>query len=199
MTTIKLPRIKSALPIVDGQGRVNNLFLRALNDVIAAAESQIGALAAAVAAQAAATAAAASAAAANAAADEVATNAALANSFATGLTIAATDAGASATISITAHTRVYADGVTVAVNAGNLTGLAYGTSYWIAYDQASRLGGAVTYVAYTTSQGNATINADRHFVGAVITPEAGGLDNGGRSVLPPGGFNPIVLDGGDIP
>ncbi len=151
------------------------------------------------AAQAAAAAANAAADAANAAAESVTAATDLANSYPEGVSISATDAGASVTITISAHTRVYAGGTSVAVDGGVLTGLAYSTNYWIAYDQASRLGGAVTYVAYTTSQGNGVNNPDRHFVGAVVTPDAGGLDNDGIPSLPPGGVNPFVIDGGDIP
>jgi hypothetical protein len=189
MTAVKLPRIKSSLPIVDSQGRVNNLFLRALNEVIEAAESQIGALQAAVDAQAAAASAAASAATANTAATNVTNATALANSFVTGLTITATDAGSNATITISGHTRNYADGTSVSVTGGSITALAYSTDYWIYYDQASRAGGTVTYVASASVVGNGTA-PDRHFVGAVRTPAGGGGPSNGNPVVPPGYAQP---------
>jgi hypothetical protein len=193
---LRLERLPSQEPRWD-------IFQRWWQRTMEAIESNFNALAdtvaAVAAAQAAADAAELAAAAAVTAADTVASAAELANSYPEGVSISATDAGASVTVSISAHNRVYASGTTVAVNAGNLTGLAYSTSYWIAYDQASRAGGAVTYVAYTTSQGNAVNNPDRHFVGAVATPDAGGLDNDGVASLPPGGVNPLALDGGDIP
>jgi hypothetical protein len=101
--------------------------------------------------------------------DDAATAQALADSF----TDAAIVGDAStAEASITAHTRYYADGSSVAVNSGTITGLTLGAYYYIYYDQASRLGGAVTYVA-TTVAGDAqpsTANPNRHSVGSVLMP-----------------------------
>lgn len=167
-------------------------FEQLLSDFVDVAEAVIAAQAAADAANAA-------AAAADAAAVAVTEATDLANSYPEGVALEASDAGADVTITISAHDRVYASGTTVPVDGGVLTGLAYSTSYWIAYDQASRTGGAVTYVAYTTSQGNGVNNPNRHFVGAVVSPDAGGLVNDGQPSLPPGGVNPFVVDGGDIP
>jgi hypothetical protein len=145
--------------------------------------------AAAAAADAAAVAANAAAAAANTAAAQVTADSSLANSFATGLTVTATDAGANATITMSAHTRVYGDGTSVAVNGGAVTGLLHSTAYWVYYDQASRLGGAVTYAASTSVQGNGT-SPDRHFIGAVTTPAPAGGPNNGNPVRPPGFAEP---------
>jgi hypothetical protein len=114
---------------------------------------------------------------------------ALATSGTSGLTITATDAGADVTISISAHTRVYGDGTSVSVSSGSVTGLAYSTIYYIYYDQASRLGGAVTYVA-TTSQTTAAQTADRHSLGTVTTPASGFPANSGKYNLPPGVVEP---------
>ena len=61
------------------------------------------------------------------AADDAATVAALTASGVTGLTLTATDAGANATITVSAHTRVYGDGTSVSVNGGSVTALAYST------------------------------------------------------------------------
>jgi hypothetical protein len=160
---------------------------------VEAIESNVNALASTVslieAAQAAADAANAAAAAANTAAENVEASSALANSYTTGLTITATDAGSNVTIAMSAHTRVYGDGTSVSVNSGNVTALAYSTDYWIFYDQASRLGGAVTYQASTSIQGNGTA-ANRHFIGAVRTPAALASPQTGNPVLPPGGVLP---------
>jgi hypothetical protein len=131
-----------------------------------------------------------------AAADTAATNAqsaadgalastALTNSYVSGVTITASDAGASATITISAHTRHYADGTSVSVSGGTVTGLSYSTRYFIYYDQASRAGGSVTYVA-TTSQATAAQVGDRHTVGDATTPASGGANIDGDYVLPPG-------------
>jgi hypothetical protein len=159
-------------------------------DQIAAAQAAADAAnAAAAAADAAAAAADAAAVAAQNSADQVLAESSLANSFTTGLTITATDAGANVTIAMSAHSRVYGDGTTVSVNAGNVTGLAYSTSYWVFYDQASRAGGAVTYQASTAIQGNGTA-PDRHFIGAVATPAALGPPADGNPVRPPGFAEP---------
>ena len=186
---LRLPRLPSQEPRWD-------IFQRWWQSVVESIESNFNALANTVAlieaAQAAADAANLAAAAANTAAataqgvaDTVEASSALANSYTTGLTITATDAGANVTIAMSAHSRVYGDGVTVAVSAGNVTGLAYSTDYWIGYAQPSRAGGAVTYTASTSIQGNGT-SADYHFVGAVRTPAALGVPETGNPVLPPG-------------
>lgn len=156
-----------------------------VNAVIDAQNAADAANAAAAAADAAATAATTAASTAQAAADDAAAATAIANSYVTGVTITATDAGANATITISAHTRYYADGTNVSVNGGSVTGLAYSTLYYIYYDQASRAGGAVTYQA-TTSEATAAQIGDRHTVGSVTTPAAAAPDNTGDFVYPPG-------------
>jgi 4-hydroxyphenylpyruvate dioxygenase-like putative hemolysin len=167
---------------------INELSIQV--DQIAAAQAAADAAnAAAVAADAAAANADAAAVAAQGTADQVLAESSLANSFTTGLTITATDAGANVTIAMSAHSRVYGDGTTVSVNAGNVTGLAYSTSFWIFYDQVSRLGGAVTYQASTSIQGNGTA-PDRHFIGAVLTPAAAAPPTDGNPVRPPGFAEP---------
>lgn len=190
---LRLPRLPSQQPPW-------GIFQRWWQSVVEAIETAFNALADTVAlieaAQAAADAANAAAATANTAAataqtaaDTVEASSALTNSYTTGLTITATDAGSNVTIAMSAHTRRYADGSSVSVNAGNVPALAYSTSYWIFYDQASRLGGAVTYQASTSIQGNGTA-ANRHFIGAVTTPAALGGPVGGNVVRPPGFAEP---------
>jgi hypothetical protein len=199
----KLPRVQIGTPIVDDNGTLSVAFHRYLDTLATNVEAQIGSLQAAQAAQSAATAAGIAATAANAAAGVANTAAAtantaatavtattsLANSYVTGLTITATDAGASVTVAISAHSRVYGNGTTVAVSAGSITGLAYSSARWVYYDQSSRLGGAVTYAAATTLQGNGTA-PDRHFVGTFTTPAALAAPVTGKTVLPPGGQLP---------
>jgi hypothetical protein len=190
---LRLERLPSQEPRWD-------IFQRWWQRTIEAIESNFNALANTVAlieaAQAAADAANAAAEAANTAAetaqtaaDNVEASSALANSYTTGLTITATDAGSNVTITISAHTRVYGDGTSVAVSGGSLTALAYSTAYYVFYDQASRAGGAVTYQSSTSIQGNGTA-PDRHFVGAVTTPAALGGPVGGNPVRPPGFAEP---------
>lgn len=111
--------------------------------------------------------------------------ASLANSGVSGAVLSATDAGTDATVSVTAHTRLYGNGTSVLVDAGSVTGLAYSTAYYVYYDDPSRTGGAVTYQA-TTSEATAAQTGDRHLVGTVATPAALGADTSGKYVKPPG-------------
>lgn len=193
---LNLPRLQRTVAIVDKVGQPGVAFHRwwqsvaeSIETAFANLEATVTAVAAAQAAanaaNAAAAAADAAAAAAQTAADDVTTESNLVNSYVTGLTLGATDAGASASISISAHNRVYGDGASVSVNAGNLTGLAYSTAYYVYYDQASRAGGAVTYQA-TTSQATSAQTGNRHFVGVITTPAAAGGPTSGYGVAPPG-------------
>lgn len=102
-----------------------------------------------------------------------------------GASITATDVGSDVSISISAHTRTYADGTSVSVNSGNLAGLSYSTTYYIYYNDPSRAGGAVSYQATTTAS-NAVQTGDKHLVGSVTTPAALGSPSSGKYVLPPG-------------
>lgn len=122
---------------------------------------------------------------AQASADGANSVASLTASGTSGLTLTATDAGASATITISAHTRIYGDGSSVAVSGGSLTGRAYSTDYSIYYDDPTRAGGAVTYQS-TTTPADAVQAGDRHLVGVVTTPAAAAPPNNGDVVRPPG-------------
>lgn len=174
--------------IVDSAGRPTPEFLRNINNGLDLLNYLAEIQAVADAAQLAADNANAAAAAAQGAADNSASATALANSFPTGITISAFDAGANASITISMHDRVYATEpqTTVSVNAGSVTGLAYDTVYYIYYDQPSRAGGAVTYLATTNANTVAQIN-NRHSVGRVKTPLGGGGPVDGGGVSPPGG------------
>lgn len=200
MARLNLPTLRLTDKLVDSQGQPAPYFLTFLNGAIKSLQAAIngiqGALDAAGIAQAAAdlatTAAAnadAAAAAAQASTDTSAAATDLANSYVTGLTMTATDAGTNVTITISAHSRVYGDGTTVAVSAGSVTGLPYSTIERVYYDQPSRAGGTVSYQA-TTSASTAAQTGDRHSVGAVTTPAALGSPKPGRPVLPPGYVEP---------
>lgn len=198
-----LDRLQRAVPVVDQSGVPSIQFQALWQRTVESIEASLGSLqeqldliqaaqdaadaanAAAVAAQTAADNADTAATAAQGAADDAAAATAIASSYVTGLTLTATDAGSNVTVNISAHTRVYADGTSVSVSAGSVTGLSYSLDYYIYYDQASRAGGAVTYQA-TTSQTTAAQVGDRHTVGKVTTPAAAAPDNNGDPVLPPG-------------
>jgi uncharacterized membrane protein YgcG len=140
---------------------------------------------AAAAAQAAADAANTAAANAQNAADAVTSDQALINSYVTGVTLTGVDTGSNAKVTVSTHTRNYADGTSVSVTGADVTGLSYSTLYYIYYDQASRAGGTVTYVA-TTSIATAAQLGDRHLVGSVTTPAAAAGNTSGLYVHPPG-------------
>lgn len=112
------------------------------------------------------------------------------NSNVTGLTINAADAGTDVTVTFSAHQRNYTDGSSVAVAGGSITGLPYSTDEYFFYDQASLLGGAVTYQATTNAPDSLTTDAtgafpDRHFLGSMTTPAAGPGTTPGGIVIPP--------------
>lgn len=189
-------KLQRGVPIVDRSGQPTAPFQLYWQQAIEGLQNQIDAItaaqaaadaanAAATAAQTAADNADTAATAAQSAADEANSNTAITASYVTGLTLTATDAGTNATISISAHTRVYGDATSVSVNSGTITALAYSTAYFIYYDQPSRAGGAVTYQA-TTSITTAAQTGDRHTVGRVTTPAAAAPPNNGNGVEPPG-------------
>lgn len=92
-------------------------------------------------------------------------------------------AASDGTITITAHTRVYGDGTSVAVNGGSLTGWSAGQFVQVYYDDAGRAGGAVAYQGTTAviAQGGA-----RHIIGGVTIPLAGEAPYDGFPPFPPG-------------
>ena len=199
---LKLPRLPQRFAIVDKMGIPVTAFIEWWQSFAKAIEGAFNALAetvaAVAAAQAAADAANAAAAAADAAAvgaqaaaDSATTVAALTASGVTGATITATDAGANVTVAITAHTRVYGDGTSVSVSAGSVLAQPYSTLVYIYYDDAARIGGAVTYLA-STSQATAAQTGDRHLVGQVLTPAAAAGPTDGDYVGAPG-FGGIYL------
>jgi hypothetical protein len=191
-TPIKIPDFQQTRAIVDKEGRPFADFLRGINTafrvLVNNANATNDALAAAGIARAAAETAQNAASTAQTVADETKNATALANSFVTGIAVTAIDAGASTTITISAHSRVYATvpPTTVAVTGATITGLAYGTVYYIYYDQPSRAGGAVVY-AVTTNSALIAQSGNRHSVARVTTPVAAGALENGREVLPPGG------------
>ncbi len=197
MANLRLPRLPTNQQLIDSNGFPTTVFVLwwaefanaielNVNDINIALEAAGIALDAAEAADAAAAAADAAASAAQGAANTVTAAASLANSYVTGITVTATDFGASVNISISAHTRVYGDGTSVSVSGGVITGQPYSTTLYIYYDQASRAGGSVIYVATTNIDDVAQLN-DRHSVAQVDTPAAAAPPNNGGGVRPPGG------------
>jgi hypothetical protein len=89
------------------------------------------------------------------------------------LILTASDAGASATITVAAHLRVYANGQQNSLPAGSFTGLAYSTPYAIYYDPDGLGDSSPTYVI-TTNLIEAQHNYApmRVYVGTIQTPAA---------------------------
>jgi hypothetical protein len=198
---VRIPSFQANQQVVTENGRFTPSALRALNDALTTLGGAINTLAnipeiqaALVTLDAATTAAQTAANNANTAAATTTAATNLANSSVSGLTMTATDAGTNVTVTISAHTRKYGDNTTVSVLGGSLTALAYDTTYYIYYDQASRLGGAVTY-ASTTDPAVAAQIGNRHVVGAVTTPLSGGAPEDGDPVLPPGSGSIQKLSG----
>lgn len=92
-------------------------------------------------------------------------------------------ANSSGVVSISAHSRVYADGGTVSVNAGSVTGQTPGTFVRVYYNDAARVGGAVTYLGTTAE---ITQTGSVHVVGGVTIPLSTEPPATGIGTTPPG-------------
>lgn len=108
-------------------------------------------------------------------------------SWPSGLTI--TGVAATGSITVSEHIRQYPSGA-LTVQAGTVTGVSYGSTYFIYYDQASRAGGLVSYVAstsYADAFATAT-NPNRHYVGKVTMPANAGASNTSGTPSRPSGY-----------
>lgn len=105
-----------------------------------------------------------------------------------------------ASITIGNHSRVYANetvsvtGTTLTTEDDGSTAIAATTLYYLYYDDADRVGGAVSWKAtqnFFTAQ-NSETNPDRHYAGYITTDTSGGGGTTGGGSLPPGsgGVNP---------
>lgn len=107
-------------------------------------------------------------------------------SYPVSLTI--TGVAASGLITISDHTRRYPSG-DVSVTNGTVSGITYGQTGYIYYDDAKRTGGVVTYRASTTLTDAflSSTNPNRHYVGKVTMPAgAGSADTSGTPSRPLG-------------
>lgn len=108
--------------------------------------------------------------------------------------LTAADVGATATISIAAHTRVYAGATDISILAASITGLAFSTGYFVYYDDPTLSDTTPNFVATTSAQTAQVGAADgRHFVGYIMTPADGAGSTGGSGGAPPGGGGGQVL------
>lgn len=107
--------------------------------------------------------------------------------------LTATDAGSDATITVAGFTRSYDIAPDVVITGGNITGLAYSTTYAVYYDDATQLETDPAFVATATlKEGRHNFATGRHYIGEITTPASGGGGTSGGGYSPPGG------GGGDI-
>jgi hypothetical protein len=102
--------------------------------------------------------------------------------------LSSSDAGSTATVAVAAHTvktGVSGASATISYNSGSVTGLAFSTSYQIFANDPTQAGGAVTYVASTSTENYANDPA-YVWVGQITTVDDGG--GGGASPPPPPEF-----------
>jgi hypothetical protein len=94
--------------------------------------------------------------------------------------LTATSAGV---INISAHSRIYAGGASVTVNAGSISGFSEGSFIRVYYNDSARLGGAVSYQGTTDE---VTQTGSVHVVGGVSIPLVGAAPVTGVGTTPPG-------------
>jgi tetrahydromethanopterin S-methyltransferase subunit H len=181
--SIKLSRLVGTSPIVDKDGKPSLTFARYWQSFAEQIERAINGIAdvlgitdqldqAIQAAQQAASSAQDAAAASAAATVATKREQALVNSYiepATVLTATPT------TISVAAHTRMYADGTSAPVSSGTIAATTAGDTDYVFYTDPERDGGAVTYQVRTTPP---VQTGDTHVVGAVEIPATGTVDGG---------------------
>jgi len=191
---LRVPTLTQQQPIVEESRRPTSAFLRTMNDIIQRIVQVVNAIvdvldiqeqlqAAVTAAQEAAQDARDAADNAQAQADATKREAALVSSYID------PDGVVSATptvVSIAAHTRYYADGTSVAVNAGTGEATAEAEVDYVSYEDPMRAGGAVTYIISTTPP---VQTGETHVVGAVQIP-ATGTNEGGSGPQRPGQVYP---------
>lgn len=94
--------------------------------------------------------------------------------------LTAHDAGSNITISIAAFTMRIEGFGDVAYNSGSITALSYNTLYYIYYDDATAVGGTVSFIAATVKEDTLN-NGARFFLGSIQTPRAGAQDTVGNN------------------
>jgi hypothetical protein len=164
--TLHLERLRAGVPIVDKSGAATLAFLGLLDRVWTQIEAQ------------------------EASQDVVINRIRRLLSHTVPTTIlTAVDAGTTATITVSNHIRVYADGTTVSISGGAAhTGLTSGTAYGAYYDDLTLAETAPTIILTTTLKNTYAAAAEgRHFLGIVTTPPAGsGKTFTGGGAYPPG-------------
>jgi hypothetical protein len=86
--------------------------------------------------------------------------------------LSSVDSGASAEIDIASFTLQTSSKGSISYSSGSITGLSYGTKYFVGMVDATLAGGAATYNAYSTKQ--AVLSAGALFIGSIVTAVSGG-------------------------
>lgn len=202
-TYVRTATVTQQNPIVDSSGRPTPAFMRLINGNNSNLEQAVNALAAlpliqqalsdaqqaAQDAQGAADQAQTAADAAQAQAEANKREAALTGSYIDPSSVITSD---STTITISAHTRYYADNTSAPVDGGTAPATSPGDVDYISYLDPTREGGSVSYIVSTTQP---VQTGDTHVVGAVMipTPEQGTVD-GGDGPAPPGKVLPRAIE-----
>lgn len=188
---LRIPTISQSEPVVDGERKPTNYFLRTLNGILKSLgdavlqlqqlpliQDALAALDAATqAAQAAADAATAAAGDSMAQSAANAREASLQASYIDPSSVLSAD---TTTITVAAHTRIYpsANGgapTSVQVAGGTVPATAQGETDYVSYSDPDREGGTVTYIASITPP---VQTGSTHVVGAVTIPETGTVEGG---------------------
>ena len=185
MALLRIPTFDARQEVVDGQRRFTPATLRSINDAFRQIFTVVNQIVdifnlydqlqtAVAAAQAAADAA-------NGAVASTKREQALVNSYIEPASVLMAD---DMTITITAHTRYYADGTTAMVNGATVPTTGPSVVNYVFYDDPARTGGTVAYTVDTVAP---VQTGDRHVVGAVSVPAAGApAQPGGSGPRPPG-------------
>lgn len=172
MSRVSLPPANQQ--IVDGNGRATAVFRRFMEAIWKRTGGFSDLVDAAVS----------GATASQATADQAASIAALSGSYPVSVTITGDNAGQ---VVISTHFRLYPDR-TVTVTGGAVAA-AFGSTFYVYYDQQSRQGGAVTYALASSRDAAFASEAHpyRHYVGVVVMPASGGsADTTGVPAAGPG-------------
>ena len=88
--------------------------------------------------------------------------------------LSSVDSGASAEVDVASFTLQTSSKGSISYSSGSITGLSYGTKYFVGMVDATLAGGAATYNAYSTKQ--AVLSAGALFIGSIITAASGGSE-----------------------
>lgn len=104
------------------------------------------------------------------------------------LSLTLTGVASSGLITVSEHTRQYPSGAKT-VQGGSVSGIAYGATAYVYYDDSTRNAGLVSFSASTTFTDAfaSPTNPNRHFVGKITMPaNAGASNTTGTAARPPG-------------